>query len=132
MSVNLHSLHHDPNYWIDPDSFIPQRHLVNGRKEKNKTHFLPFSAGNKRRGFGIDLIINSILIGTGKRMCLGEPLARNTYFLFVTTLLKQFHFEFAVSGAEEDGTDKLPSLEPVNGLAMGYQSFKARIKPRLV
>jgi len=66
VSVNLHSLHHDPIYWKDPDLFRPERHLViDDDDDEDKTtnlhrrheqqqqrlkrstdhHFLPFSAG---------------------------------------------------------------------------------------
>ena len=53
VSVNLHSLHHDPIYWKDPNVFQPERHLLDddndGRYRRLKRsadhHFLPFSAG---------------------------------------------------------------------------------------
>ena len=68
VSVNLHSLHHDPIYWKDPDLFRPERHLLevidgdddgedktttnlHRRRQQQRLkrstdhHFLPFSAG---------------------------------------------------------------------------------------
>ena len=48
VSVNLHSLHHDPIYWKDPDVFRPESHLLDdddGLKSSADHHFLHFSAG---------------------------------------------------------------------------------------
>lgn len=59
----------------------------------------------------------------GKRLCLGESLARNTHFLFTSGLLKAFRFE-KVAG------DELPSLEPIGGLVQTYRPFRAMVIPR--
>ena len=56
-------------------------------------------------------------------MCLGEPLARNTYYLFVAALTKRFQFK-AVQGSD------LPSLDPLVGLTLAYDGFKAVVTPR--
>lgn len=60
---------------------------------------------------------------TGKRMCLGESLAKNTYFLFTAGLIKKFKFEPVPN-------EPLPTLEPVNGFTLGYQGFKAVVTQR--
>ena len=57
-------------------------------------------------------------------MCLGEPLARNTFYLFTTAIVKQFKLE------PVGGTQFMPTLEPDNGLTMGYRGFKAIMKRR--
>jgi hypothetical protein len=54
---------------------------------------------------------------------LGEPLTRNSYFLFTSALVKTFHFS-AVPG------QPLPTLEPVVGFTSAYDGFKAVAKPR--
>ncbi len=59
----------------------------------------------------------------GKRLCLGESLAKNTYFLFTTALFKKFRLEAIPN-------EPLPSLQPTNGLTLGYQGFKAVALPR--
>lgn len=56
-------------------------------------------------------------------MCLGESLAKNTYFLFTTSLFKTFRF-LPLAG------ETLPSLDPINGFTLGYHGFKAVVIPR--
>lgn len=59
----------------------------------------------------------------GKRACLGEPLARNTYFLFTASLLKVFEFHPLPDRP-------LPTLKPKNGLTLSYDGFEAIVTPR--
>ncbi|CAI9152107.1 unnamed protein product [Rangifer tarandus platyrhynchus] len=69
--TNLTALHRDPKGWATPDTFNPEHFLENGQF-KNRESFLPFSIG--------------------KRMCLGEQLARTELFIFITSLLQKFTF----------------------------------------
>ena len=56
-------------------------------------------------------------------MCLGESLARNTFFLFTTALLKTFEFR-GLPG------QPLPTLDPVSGITKSYDEFSAQIMLR--
>uniref|UniRef100_A0A8B9YK12 Cytochrome P450 2J2-like n=1 Tax=Bos mutus grunniens TaxID=30521 RepID=A0A8B9YK12_BOSMU len=69
--TNLIALHRDPTEWATPDTFNPEHFLENGQFKKRES-FLPFSIG--------------------KRMCLGEQLARTELFIFFTSLLQKFTF----------------------------------------
>jgi len=103
VQLNLHSVLNDKNTWKDVDTFCPERHLdINGKIVKTD-HFYPF--------------------GLGKRMCSGEALAKNTYFLFTATLVKLFQFK-PVQG------QPLPTLDPINGVTLGYEGFKAAVLAR--
>lgn len=69
--TNLTALHKDPKVWATPDKFNPEHFLENGQFKKNES-FLPFSLG--------------------KRVCLGEQLARTELFIFFTSLMQKFTF----------------------------------------
>ena len=56
-------------------------------------------------------------------MCPGESLAKNTFYLFLTSLVKTFEFS-AVSD------HPMPTLNPRNGFTLGYEAFEAVVKPR--
>ncbi|XP_054547514.1 cytochrome P450 2J2-like [Talpa occidentalis] len=70
--TNLTALHKDPEVWATPDKFNPEHFLENGQFKK-KESFLPFSVG--------------------KRVCLGEQLARTELFIFFTSLMQKFTFK---------------------------------------
>lgn len=69
---SLYSVLHDESMWETPHSFNPGHFLNPDGSLRNREAFLPFSAG--------------------KRVCLGEQLARMELFLFFTSLLQRFSF----------------------------------------
>lgn len=66
--------------------------------------------------------INDAVSTTGKRVCLGEHLARMELFLFFTALLQRFTFS-PVPG-------EMPSMEGVMGFTYSPQTFKMLAVPR--
>lgn len=74
----IYAVHMDPTLWSEPEKFDPTRFLnAKGRVVKPE-FYIPF--------------------GTGRRMCLGDVLARHQLFLFFTSLLHVFDIE-PVQGA---------------------------------
>ncbi|XP_036448017.1 cytochrome P450 2J6-like [Colossoma macropomum] len=69
---NLTSVMFDKSEWETPDTFNPQHFLDQEGKFVKRAAFIPFSMG--------------------KRVCLGENLARMELFLFFTSFLQRFSF----------------------------------------
>ncbi|XP_066278549.1 cytochrome P450 2U1-like [Branchiostoma lanceolatum] len=102
--LNLYSVHMDPVYWPDPDRFDPGRFLdAEGNVINKPESFMPFSGG--------------------RRVCLGEQLARMELFLFFSTLLQSFTFK-TPEGAPP------PNADGVLGLTLAPHSFQLCVTPR--
>ncbi len=65
---NLYHCHYNKDVWNDPEVFRPQRFLEQGIKLKQ--HVVPFQLG--------------------KRQCIGEPLAKDILFIYVTRIFQSF------------------------------------------
>ena len=69
--VNHWALHYDPSIWKDVDTFTPERFLDgNGKLGPKPENWFPFSAG--------------------KRVCLGEAIAKPELLLLFTALMHRF------------------------------------------
>ena len=72
--TNLWALHHDPNKWEDVDDFKPERFLdKDGKLGPKPANWLPFSAG--------------------RRVCLGEPVAKPEFLLIFACLMQRFRLQ---------------------------------------
>ncbi|XP_049416541.1 cytochrome P450 2K1-like [Epinephelus fuscoguttatus] len=90
----LTSVLYDESEWETPHTFNPSHFLDKEGKFIRRDAFMPFSAG--------------------RRVCLGESLARMELFLFFTSLLQRFRFT-PPPGVTEDELD----LTPVVGFTLG-------------
>ncbi|KAA8582901.1 hypothetical protein FQN60_015447, partial [Etheostoma spectabile] len=85
----LTSVLYDESEWERPHSFYPAHFLDKDGKFVKRDAFMPFSAG--------------------RRICLGESLARMELFIFFTTLLQHFRFT-PPPGVSEDELDLTPRV----------------------
>ncbi|XP_011300426.1 cytochrome P450 18a1 [Fopius arisanus] len=99
----LHAVHMDPELWAEPEEFRPTRFLSSEGKVTRPEYFMPF--------------------GVGRRMCLGDVLARMELFLFFSSLLHTFHMELP------DG-DSLPSLRGNAGVTVTPDPFRVCLQQR--
>ncbi|XP_039666476.1 cytochrome P450 2J2-like [Perca fluviatilis] len=102
ISTILASALFDKNEWATPDIFNPEHFLDSEDQFRRRDAFLPFSAG--------------------KRVCLGEHLARMELFLFFTSLFQRFTIS-PVPG-------EMPSLEGVMGFTHSPEKFRVLAMPR--
>nr|XP_019963408.1 PREDICTED: cytochrome P450 2K1-like [Paralichthys olivaceus] len=95
----LTSVLYDEDEWEKPHSFYPAHFLNKEGKFVKRDAFMPFSAG--------------------RRVCLGESLARMELFIFFVTFLQHFRFS-CPPGVSEDDLD----LTPCVGLSLTPPAHK--------
>ncbi|XP_061586569.1 cytochrome P450 2U1 [Cololabis saira] len=100
---NLWSVLRDPTVWEDPETFNPARFLDNEGNLLRKEFFIPF--------------------GIGRRVCMGEQLAKMEMFLMVTHLLQAFKFRIP------EGQPP-PSLEERFGLTVAPKPYNVCVTAR--
>ncbi|XP_058860507.1 uncharacterized protein LOC117394429 [Acipenser ruthenus] len=99
----LSSVLSDPRLWKTPDKFNPEHFLDEDGGFKKNDAFLVFSLG--------------------KRVCLGEGLARMELFLFFTSLLQKFRFTGTQPPEEIDVS---PALSSFGKLPKAYEFYAHR------
>lgn len=93
----------DPNLWDEPSKFNPSRFIDDSGKIRRPEYFMPF--------------------GVGRRMCLGDVLARMEMFMFFSCVMQQFDLEM------EEG-HAVPTLEGTVGATIAPESFRVKFIPR--
>ncbi|BFZ07838.1 hypothetical protein BsWGS_10876 [Bradybaena similaris] len=100
----LDSVHYEKKIWGDPENFRPERFIDKNGALINREELIPFCIG--------------------RRMCLGEALAKMELFLFLSAMFQRFKFEPA------DNSGDLPTLKESFGTSCVPQPFKLRFTPR--
>lgn len=80
---NINSFFLDRDYWGDPENFRPERFLNDdGSKTLKYERFIPF--------------------GFGKRVCMGESLAKAELFIFTIMILQNLRIKISANHAKPD------------------------------
>ncbi|XP_043242079.1 cytochrome P450 2L1-like [Amphibalanus amphitrite] len=103
LHTNVYAIHYDEKHWGDPHNFRPERFMKDGKFVSDK-HLIPF--------------------GIGKRVCMGESLARQESFLFLANLIHQFD----ITPPEGEG---VPPLVFQQGVVQGSGPFRACFRRRV-
>jgi len=85
--------HHNPKFWKDPETFIPERWMDKTQKQV-KYSYIPF--------------------GAGKRSCIGGAMSQVENTLALSILLRRFRPEYV--GLEPPGINATVTLTPKGGL----------------
>ncbi|GFO35320.1 cytochrome p450 2u1 [Plakobranchus ocellatus] len=100
---NLDTVLWDGDTWENPMDFRPERFLDDQGKITQPEQFMPFSIG--------------------RRLCLGESMARMELYLFLAALVQRFEFAPEVP-------DQLPLRVPLDGITSPPVKFKIRFVDR--
>ncbi|KAF7990345.1 hypothetical protein HCN44_000150 [Aphidius gifuensis] len=101
--ANIMSVHLDKEHWGDPEVFRPERFINEDGVFVVDPWLMPF--------------------GAGRRKCLGEALAKNGHFLFVSSLLQKFEFQLPPGHS-------LPSMTGMDGFTLSPPIFDILVLPR--
>ncbi|KAK3589270.1 hypothetical protein CHS0354_008333 [Potamilus streckersoni] len=109
--MNIWTVHHDPAIWGDPWIFRPERFLDDNGELLPAEHTMRQSL---------------VTFGSGKRVCVGENLAKSRLFLYLTTLIQKFDLRLPKEGTvpSDDSRTFLP------GAVLRPQDFKMRFRVR--
>ncbi|OBS57919.1 hypothetical protein A6R68_10945 [Neotoma lepida] len=94
----LNTVHYDSEQFKTPREFNPEHFLDDNQSFKKNPAFMPFSAG--------------------RRLCLGEPLARMELFIFLTSILQNFTLHPLV---EPEDIDLTPLSSGLGNLPRPFQ-----------
>lgn len=102
---NLHAVHHNPDIWGDPEKFRPERFLSeDGKTVKRNEPLLAFS--------------------TGKRVCVGEVMARDEIYLVLTNIVSKYQ-------VLPDPADPKPSIIPTGAFSLEAKPYTVIFKDRV-
>lgn len=93
----------DPNLWDKPEEFNPSRFVDSEGKVRKPEYFIPF--------------------GVGRRMCLGDILAKMELFLFFASFIHTFNMTLPEG-------HPMPSLKGNVGATITPESFYVCLTPR--
>ncbi|KAJ2944347.1 hypothetical protein O0L34_g18349 [Tuta absoluta] len=99
----MHDLHNG-SHWKDPQTFRPERFLTKDMNLIQDEWLMPF--------------------GMGKRRCIGENLARQELFMFLTHILQKFHIKIPPGDPE-------PSTDVIEGVSLAAKPFRVVFQPRV-
>ncbi|XP_055683640.1 cytochrome P450 18a1 [Lutzomyia longipalpis] len=99
----INSVHMDPTLWENPEEFNPNRFINAEGKVQRPEYFMPF--------------------GVGRRMCLGDVLARMELFLFFSSLMHTFDLKLPEG-------EPMPSLKGQVGVTITPKAFRVCLTPR--
>ncbi|XP_058750922.1 cytochrome P450 81Q32-like [Vicia villosa] len=104
--VNLWTLHRDPNLWVDPIRFVPERF--------------------EERELDSDIYYNMIPFGVGRRACPGSALAKRFMGNAIASLIQCFEWE-RIGNEEIDMTEgisiTMPKVKPLIALCRPRQTM---------
>ncbi len=111
LMCNLWGMHHDKDFWGDPEQFRPERFLdqqgdLVSPGDPKRRHLMPFSAG--------------------VRNCPGEQFAMSRLFLWLTNMCKRFE----VFPGKENSPDSIRSENFRNNFLMQTPDYKVTFKRR--
>lgn len=92
----VYHLHHDPEYWPDPETFDPERFSQEAKQQRSPYCFLPF--------------------GTGPRSCIGMRFALIEAKMALVHILKRFKFERSTETEVPLELKATITMAPKNGI----------------
>lgn len=102
--LNLHSIHHDKEFWEDPERFRPNRFII-------EDHILDTHKINHIVSFGL-----------GRRRCISEHLAKICVFIAFATVMQKCRFACP--------SDQTVDLEPIFGFMFSPKNYKVLAQER--
>ena len=102
--ANVSFIMNDPEYWHKPEEFNPARFIDDNGQFRKDERCIPFLLG--------------------KRYCLGEHLAQQEVFLFLSGLLQSFSFSTSLEH------HSLVNIEPVVGFMHSCPDYTVILKRR--